>query len=143
MLRFEANTSSFEKRMDSLRDTAEDTIEKALDYADGLIREKARLYAPVHVDGYVLGENEWYPGGTLMNSFTVWSTEIGDYSISSIYRMSGETNPVSGGWDYALEMELEKISHRKGKPFYLRSAVEESSVPTLKFIANHLYLYME
>lgn len=143
MLRFEANTSSFEKGMVSLNKTAEKTAKSALEYADSYIGESAWAKAPVHVEGYHF-QGGFFPGGTLQGSFAVVEKSIGSYKMSSVYRMSGEKNPVAQGVDYARYQEhMFMGEHSVGESPYLEPSVDEGGLEVLEFIANDLHLYFK
>lgn len=139
MLHFEVITASFDKKMDTIVRKAELTSKNALEHANGFIKEKAQQHAPRHIQGYSF-EGGFFPGGTLEGSFAAFES-IGNYYMSSIYRMSGEKNPVAKGLDYAFFQEkLYTGPHNKGTTPYLQPAVQEGLIETLEFISNELYL---
>lgn len=160
MLRFEVITSSFDKHMDRLQKKADQLPVSALNYMVTETRKHINELTPVFMGyrgedlygwdngTYSIGTYDGvHGGGTLLSSF-IDVREIGSYKATSIYRMSGEDNPVSDGFDYATAMELdESVEHsREGaEAHFLRDSVMFAydgfyNEGLVRFISNELYL---
>lgn len=137
-MKFEMNVDSFQRYINTRRDKAKEISKNALLRANEEIDEIIYQTAPVHVQGYFEFGIEW-DGGTLRDSF-IAETYIGAYEVGSVYRMSGEENPIALG-DYAHYQEhIYRGHHNQGKSPFLQPAVEIGFEELLTFISNDLYL---
>lgn len=147
IMRFETN--SFDSMVDFYRKQAKLASNDALNRVWLWTHNDLQLHTPVY--STEAGGPAMYPtgnhGGTLLNSFTQ-SRTVGAYVESSIYTMSGESNPAAAD-DYALYQESVDMSHTKegATSHFLRNALwraftgdEGGHEPLMLFIANDLYL---
>lgn len=142
MLHFEVITSGFEKFIDNHKKHVDAVAKKGMQKADETVTKWIDVYAPVHIPGYHI-HGMFVPGGTLLDSFTIYPSTIGNYEFVSVYRMSGADNPAAVNGDYAFFQEEEFFGEHT-KPGattpYLRPSVEEGFDEMVSFVANELYL---